>query len=158
MSESETKAEVKAANGSNGFGLPAFGLPNVGWQPLFDQLAEQRAARTQEGCEKLKSVSQGVNEALRETYSNSAKTATDYGLKVIEISNANASSAIDFFARIASSKSMTDVFTTSAAEARRAFDAAAAQNTQLWELAQRLATHSGEPIRQHVAKVFQKAS
>ncbi|MGY8666312.1 phasin family protein [Bradyrhizobium sp. UFLA05-109] len=143
---------MKAANGSNGFGLSAFGLPN-----LFEQLVEQRAARTQEGCEKIKTVSQEVTEALRETYSSSARTATDYGLKVIEISNANASSAIDFFARIASSKSMSDVFTTSAAEARRAFDAAAAQNTQLWELAQRLATQSGEPIRQHVAKAFQKA-
>ncbi|MCP3470592.1 phasin family protein [Bradyrhizobium sp. CCGUVB1N3] len=158
MNESEAKVEVKAANGSNGFGLSAFGLPNVSWQPLFEQLAEQRAARTQEGCEKIKAVSQEATEALRETYSNSARTATDYGLKVIEISNANASSAIDFLARVASSKSMTDVFTTSAAEARRAFDAAAAQNRQLWELAQRLATQSGEPIRQHVAKVFQKAS
>lgn len=156
MSESETKAEVKAANGSNGFGLSAFGLPNVGW-PLFEQLAEQRAARTQEGCEKIKTVSQEMTEALRETYSNSAKTATEYGLKVIEISNANASSAIDYFSRMASSKSMTDVFATSAAEARRAFDAASAQNRQLWELTQRLATQSGEPIRQQVAKVFQKA-
>ncbi|WFU38042.1 phasin family protein [Bradyrhizobium sp. CB82] len=138
--------------------MSPFGLPKVAWQTMFEELAEQRAARTQEGCEKIKTASQDLAEALRETYSNSARTATDYGLKVIEISNANASSAIDFFARIASSKSMTDVFATSAAEARRVFDAASAQNTQLWELTQRLATQSGEPIRQHVAKVFQKAS
>jgi phasin len=155
VSESETKAEVKE---TNGFGMSPFGLPKVAWQTMFEELAEQRAARTQEGCEKIKTASQDLAEALRETYSNSARTATDYGLKVIEISNANASSAIDFFARIASSKSMTDVFATSAAEARRVFDAASAQNTQLWELTQRLATQSGEPIRQHVAKVFQKAS
>ena len=155
MGESETKAEVKDANG---FAVSPFGLPKAAWQTMFEELAEQRAARTQEGCEKIKAASQGLMEAVRETYSNSARSATDYGLKVIEISNANASSAIDFFARITSSKSMTDVFTTSVAEARRAFDAASGQNRQLWEHAQRLATQSGEPIRQHVARVFQKAS
>ncbi|WP_284262712.1 phasin family protein [Bradyrhizobium iriomotense] len=143
---------------ANGFGMSPFGLPKVAWQTMFGELTEQRAARAQEGYEKIKTASQELTEALRETYSNNARTATDYGLKVIEISNANANSAIDFFARIASSKSVTDVLTTSAAEARRAFDAASAQNRQLWELGQRLATQSGEPIRQHVTKVFQKAS
>jgi hypothetical protein len=92
--------------------------------------------------------------ALRETYSSNARSATDYGLKVIEISNANTTSAIEFFAHLLGSKSVTDVFTLSAAQARKAFDTTSAQNKDLWELAQKLATETGEPIRKHVVKVL----
>jgi hypothetical protein len=48
-------------------------------------------------------------EAPRETYSSNARSATDYGLKVIEISHANTASASDFFALLLGSKSVTDV-------------------------------------------------
>ncbi len=98
--------------------------------------------RAQQGCEKIKAASEEMAVALRETYSSKTRSATDYGLKVIEISNANATSAIDFFAHLLGSKSLADVFTLSAMQARKAFDTASAQNKDLWELAE-----TGEPIR-----------
>ena len=97
-------------------------------------------------------------EALRETYSSNARSATDYGLKVIEISNANTASAIDFFAHLLGSKSVTDVFTLSATQAHKAFDTASAQSKDLWELTQKLATETGEPIRKRVAKVLHQGN
>jgi phasin len=151
--------EVKAAlNGTNGFGMPFFGFPRIALPGVFGELAEQGVARAQEGCEKIKAASGEMSEALRETYSSNARSATDYGLRVIEISNANASSAIDFFAHLLSSKSLTDAFTLSAAQARKAFDTASAQNKELWELAQKLATETGEPIRKRVAKVLHQTN
>jgi len=128
-----SEVEVKAGlNGTNGFAVPLFGFPRI----VFGELAEQGVARAQEGCEKIKAASGEMTEALRETYSSNAKSATDYGLRVIEISNANTASAIDFFAHLLGSKSVTDAFTLSAAQARKAFDTASAQNRDLWELAQ----------------------
>ena len=56
------------------------------------------------------------------------------------------------------SKSVTDVFALSAAQARKTFDATSAQNRELWDLAQKLATEAGEPVRKQVGKIFQKAS
>ena len=155
MSESELKAEL---NGTKAFGMSMFGFPKIALPGMFAELAEQGVARAQEGCEKVKAASEEIAEALRETYSGNARSATDYGLKVIEISTANTASAIDFFAHLLGSKSMTDVLTLSATQARKAFDAASAQNKDLWELAQKLATETGEPIRKHAAKVLQKAS
>ena len=64
---------------------------------MCGEFSEQGLARAREGCEKIKAASEEMTEALRETYSSNARSATDYGLKVIEISNANAASAIDFF-------------------------------------------------------------
>jgi phasin len=157
--EAVSESDVKGAlNGTNGFGMPFFGFQRIGLPGVFGELAEQGVARAQEGCEKIKAASGEMTEALRETYSSNARSATDYGLKVIEISNANTCSAIDFFAHLLSSKSVTDAFTLSAARACKAFDAASAQNKELWELAQKLATETGEPIKRRVAKVLHQAN
>ena len=155
MSENEVKAGM---NGTNGFGMLFFGFPKIGLPGVFGELAGQGVARAQEGCEKIKTVSGEMTEALRETYSSNARSATDYGLKVIEISNANTASAIDFFAHLLGSKSVSDAVTLSAGQARTAFDTASAQNKELWQLAQKLATEMGEPIRNQVAKILHQAN
>ena len=98
-----------------------------------------------------------MTEALRETYSNNARAATDYGLKVIEISNANRASALDFLVHLFGSKSPSDVFALSAAQTRKAFDTASDQNKELWAFTQKLATETGEPIRKHFSKVLHRA-
>ncbi|UPK30443.1 phasin family protein [Bradyrhizobium sp. 195] len=118
------------------------------------ELAEQGLARAREGCEKIKVASEEMTQALRETYSSNARCTTDYGLKVFEISNANAASALDFFVYLFGSKSATDAYTLSAAQARKAFDTASDQNRELWALAQKLATETGEPIRRHFTRVL----
>ena len=98
-----------------------------------------------------------MTEALRETYSSNARSATDYGLKVIELSNANAASALDFFTRLFGSRSATDVLALSTAQARKAFETASDQNKELWALTQKLAAETGEPIRKHFTKVLHRA-
>jgi hypothetical protein len=145
VSESEVKAGL---NGTNGFGMPLFGFPRIELPGVFGKLTEQGVARAQEGCEKIKATSGEMAEALHETYSTNGRSATDYGLKVIEISNANTASAIDFFAHLLGSKS----------QAHKAFETASAQNKELWELAQKVATETGEPIRKHVAKVLHQTN
>jgi phasin len=154
VSESEMKVVL---NGTNVFGMPLLGFSKIASLGVIGELAEQGFARAQEGCEKIKVASEEMTEALRETYSSNARSATDYGLKVFEISNANAASAIDFFLHLLGSKSATDVFTLSAAQARKAFDTASDQNKELWALAQKLATETGEPIKKHFAKVLHQA-
>src|SRR5258707_6527531 len=154
MSESEVKAGL---NGTNGFAMPLFGFPRIALSGVFGELSEQGVARAQQGCERIKAASEEMTEALRETYSSNARSATDYGLKVIEISNANAASALDFFVHLFGSKSATDVLALSAAQARKAFDTASHQNKELWALTQKLATETGEPIRKRFTKVLHQA-
>ena len=147
-----SEVEVKAGlNGTNGFGMPLFGLPKIALPGLFGELSEK-------GVANVKAASEEMAEALRETYSTNARSATDYGLKVIEISNANTASAIDFFAHLVGSKSVTDVVSLSATHAQKAFDTASAQSKDLWELAQKLAAETGEPIRKRVAKVLHQGN
>jgi phasin len=151
VSQSVQKEHLNGANHQNG--TSGFVLPGV-----FGALAEQGVARAQEGCLKIKHASEQMAEALRETCSANAGSASSYGLKLIEISNVNTSVAMDFFVQLLGSKSPQDVLSASAAQARKVFETTSTQNRELWELGQKLAAEAGEPVRKHVAKVFHQAS
>ena len=155
VSESEVKAGL---NGTNGFGMPLYGFPKIALPGVIGELAEQGVARAQQGCEKIKVASEGMTEALRETYSSNARSATDYGLKVFEIGNANTASAIDFFAHLLGSKSVADVFNLSASQARKTFDIASDQNKELAALAQKAANDTAEPIKSGLSGAFKNVA
>jgi phasin len=150
VSDSVTKANSNgtALNPTNDFALPG----------MFGSIAEQGLTRVQAGCERIKAASEQIGETLRDTYSANADSATSYGLKVIEISNANTAAAMDFFVHLLGSRSVTDVISLSTEQARKTFAVTSAQNRELWELGQKLAAEASEPVRKHVASVFQKAS
>jgi len=151
VSEGDMKA---GPNGTSGLGMPWFELS----KNAFGEMAERGVARAQERCEKIKALLEEIAETLSEAYASNARGATDYGLKLIEISKANTASAMDFVSQLMDLRSAADVYSLSAAEARKAFGTAAAQNRELLELAQRLARETGEPIRKHVASAFLQAS
>jgi phasin len=155
VNESETKV---APNETNVFGIPLLGFPKNALPGVSFELAEHGFARAREGCEKMKVASEAITEALRDTYSANARSTTDYGLKVLEISNTNTASAIDFFIGLLGSKSVADVVTLSTSQARKTFDVVSGQNKELLALGQKLATETGEPIRDHFAKILHKAS
>jgi phasin len=155
VSESEMKVTL---NGTNAFGMPMLDFSKIALPGVSAELAEHGFARAREGYETIKAASEKMTEALRETFSSNARGATDYGLKMFEISNANTASALDFFVHLFGSKSPSDVFTLSAAQARKTFDTASGQNKELWALAQKLATETGEPIRKHFTRVLHPAN
>ncbi len=137
-------------NDTNVFGMPLSSFPKIGLPGVIGDLAEQ-------GFAHARAASGRMTEVLGETYSCNARGATDYALKVIEISHANAVSALDFFAHLLGSKSAADVLTLSTEQARKAFDMASDQNRELWALGQKLATETSEPVTKHFAKVIHQA-
>ncbi|WP_338690524.1 phasin family protein [Bradyrhizobium sp. 26S5] len=137
-------------NDTNVFGMPLLSFPKIGLPGVIGDLADQ-------GFSHARAASGRMTEVLGETYSCNARGAADYALKVIEISHANAASALDFFAHLLGSKSAADVLTLSTEQARKAFDTASDQNRELWALGQKLATETSEPVRKHFAKVLRHA-
>ena len=155
VSESETKV---APNETNAFGMSLLGFPKNALPGVSFEFAEHGFARAWQGCEQIKVASEAMTEALRDTYSSNARSTTDYGLKVLEISNVNTASAFDFFIGLLGSKSVSDVVSLSASQVRKTFDAVSGQNKELLALGQKLATEASEPIRDHFAKILHKAS
>ncbi|WP_407151738.1 phasin family protein [Bradyrhizobium sp. ORS 86] len=137
-------------NGTNIFGMPLSSFPKIALPGVIGDLAEQGLARA-------RAASEQMTETLGETYSRNARGAADYGLKVFEISYANAASALDFVIHLAGSRSASDVLTLSTEQTRKALDMASDQNKELWALGQKLATDMSEPVRKHFEKVLHPA-
>ena len=142
-----------AADDRRGFDIPLFTVPGS-----FREIAEQGVVQARDNCEKMKTASEEIVGILREACSTNARGAADYGAKVIEISGANTSAAIDFFTDLMATKSLTDIMHLSATQSRKTFEAASAQNKELWELAQTIATEAAEPVKKSFTRVLQKAS
>ena len=155
MNDSNLNVEVNAnrSNPKLGFEMPLFAMPG-----FFSGIAEQNAVRAKETCEKMKAASGEIAEILKEAYSTNAKGAADYGAKIIEISGFNANSALDFLTHLMGTKSLSEVTQASAAQSRKSFEITSAQNKELWELAQKVAAETAEPIKQSFTRVLQKAA
>jgi len=161
VNDANMKVEVNAdplnakveANEKRGFDMPLFAMPGI-----FRGIAEQGAVRARDNYEKIKAASGEIADILRETYSTNAKGAADYGVKVIEISGVNTNSAFDFLTHLMGMRSLSEIIQLSATQSRKNFEATSAQNRELWELAQKVATETAEPIKKSVTKVLQKAS
>jgi phasin len=146
-------AKVVQANEKQGFDIPLFAMSR-----MFRGITEQSAVRARENCEKMKGASGEIADILRETYSTNAKGAADYGAKVIEISGVNTNSAFDFFTDLVEAKSLSEIMKLSALQSRKNVEAVSAQNRELWELAQKVAAETAEPIKKSFTRALQQAS
>jgi phasin len=147
-----SKAKV-AADETPGFDTPLFTVPES-----FREIAEQGVVRAKDNCEKMKIASEEIVGILRESCSTNARGVADYSAKIVEISGANTNAAMDFLTDLMATKSLADIMQLSATQGRKNFEAASAQNKELWELAQKVATATAEPIKQSFTRVLQKAS
>jgi phasin len=144
------------ANDKQAFAGPLFELSKMVMSFAFCGFAEQGVRRAKESTERMHAVSEEMSGVLRESYLNSAKGAADYGLKVGQIVSANASSAFSFVGDLLTTKSIPEAMQLATAQARKNIEAASAQNAELLELAQRVASESAEPIRHGVGRTLQK--
>ena len=156
--EVNTNTPNANAQAKRGFDMPLFEFPRMAIPGVFRGIADHNVVRVKENCEKMKAASGELADVLRETYSTNAKGAADYGVKLIEISSVNTTAAFDFLTNLISTKSLSEIMTLSAAQAHKNFDVASAQNKELWDLAQKAAIETAEPIKKSVARVLQNGT
>ncbi|WP_247383499.1 MULTISPECIES: phasin [unclassified Bradyrhizobium] len=149
VNDTNVKVEARAdsVNGSTNGANPRFDLPLINLQEFFRNFAEQGTTRAKDNIEKVKAASEEVSEVVREACFKSAESAADYGAKVIEISKHNTSATLEFMSQLAETRSLLDIVNLSATRSREAFEVATAQNRELWELAQKVATETTAPMK-----------
>jgi phasin len=158
--DANVKAETNAAplnETANGHAKLKFDMPFFNIQTMFGALAGPTATRAKANFEQMKATSEEITAALYEACSINAKRTADYGTKVIEISNTNTSSALDFLSQLADARSFADLVNLSTVHGRKTFEAASAQNRELWDMAQKVASETTEPIKNSFNRVLHKA-
>jgi phasin len=165
MTESSNAAKAKTTKHAvSSFGMPDYGipkleipkfeLPNLQMPEAFREIVEKGVAQVKDTCEKAKAASEQAADLLQNTYVTTAKGATEYNLKLIEIARANTRAAFDYAHELLGVKSPSEFTELSTAQMRKQFDIASAQNKELCALAQRTATDAAESINTGVSKAF----
>ena len=161
VSDANVKVDTNAApqnGGANGSTKLQFDVPFFNMQTIYGNFAEQGAARAQANIARMKATTEEVTAVLCDACSTNAKRAADYGTKVIEISHINTTSTLEFFSQLADARSFADVVNLSTSHSRKMFEATSAQNREIWDLAQKVATETAEPIKQGFNRVLRSAA
>lgn len=154
----KAKTKPAAAFEAPKFEIPNFELPKLEVPAAFREFAEKSVSQAKDNWEKVKAVTEEATDLLETSYATAAKGGTDYGLKLIDVSRANADAAFDFASQLLTAKSLSEVIELSTAHARKQFDAAAAQTKELTALAQKIAAETTEPIKNGVTNAFKKVA
>jgi len=139
------------------FEMPKFEVPNVEVPAAFRDFAEKGIAQAKGNYEKLKTAAEEAGDLLEDTYSTASKGMSEYGLKVIELSRANANAAFDFATELFGVKSLSEAIELTTSHTRKQFEALTAQGKELTSIAQKVVTDTTEPIKGSVAKAFNNA-
>ncbi|MDN5005798.1 phasin [Bradyrhizobium sp. GCM10027634] len=161
MSDANLNADTNAApqnGGANGSAKLQFDVPFFNMQTIFGNLAEQGATRAQANFAQIKATSEEMTAALCDACSTNARRAADYRSKLIEISHVNTTSTLEFISQLVDARSFADLVDLSTAHSRRILETASAQNCELWDLAQKAATETAEPIKQSLNRVLRSAA
>jgi phasin len=160
---SKAKPKPDSAAAASPFELPKFEMPNFEVPKMeipaaFREIAEKSVSQAKETYEKMKSAAEDATDVLEDTYATATKGASDYGLKVIEVTRANTNAAFDFYAELMAVTSYSEMVELSTAHARKQFETATAQGKELAALVQKVATETAEPIKDKVTKAFTKVA
>lgn len=140
------------------FDMPKFDMPSMEVPAAFREIAEKGIAQAKDGYAKMKAAAEDTTGIMEETYTTASKGASEYGLKVIEIAKANTATAFDFFGKLLTVKSVSEVVELSTAHAREQFEVGTAQAKELTALAQKVATETAEPIKTGFTSAISKAA
>lgn len=140
------------------FDIPSFDLPKMEIPAAFREIAEKSVSQAKDNWEKMKVATEEATDLLENSYSNAAKGAADYGLKLIETARVNTNSAFDFAGVLLAAKSLSEVVELSTSHARKQFETLTAQSKELTALAQKVAAETAEPLKAGVTSAFRKVA
>jgi phasin len=164
MSDTQTNARPKGQQKSAPafetpkFDIPSFDLPKMEIPAAFREIAEKSVSQAKDNWEKMKAATEEATDLLENSYSNAAKGAADYGLKLIETARVNTNSAFDFAGVLLTAKSLSEVVELSTSHARKQFETLTAQSKELTALAQKVAAETAEPLKAGVTSAFRKVA
>jgi phasin len=154
MAEAHTNAKSKPKLQAPPF--PGSVFSGIETPAAFRDIAEKSLSNAKDHYEKMKSAAEEATGVLEETYATATKGASQYSLKVIELTRTNTNAAFDFAAKLFAAKSLSDVVELSTAHARKQFETAAEQTKELATLAQKVAAEASEPIKDGMSKAARK--
>ena len=124
----------------------------------FREMTEKGVSHAKDAYAKMRSAAEETTGVLENTYANATKGATDYGLRMLEITRANTNATFDFAAELLSARTLAQVVEISTAHMRKQIELATEQAKELAALARQVATRTAEPMKDGLANIAKKAA
>jgi phasin len=124
----------------------------------FREFAEKGLSQAKDTYAKMKTAAEDATGIMETTYANASKGAMDYGLKIVEMARANSNATFDFVAELLGAKTLAQAIEISTAHTRKQIESLTEQAKELTTLAQKVATHTAEPMKDGFTTLVKKAA
>ena len=118
----------------------------------FRDMTEKGATQSKEAFERMSAATAQTADAMKNCYSTAVKGIQDYNSKLIEFTDANTKTAVDFAQRMSGVKSPSEFFQLSTDLAQQQLETLTKQTQQLAALAQQVTLATTEPLKTGLTK------
>lgn len=116
--------------------------------------AEKGVSQARENYAKFKDAAETHNGTVEAVFASASKGASEYTAKLMEFAKANTTAHLDFTQELLGTKSPTDAFQLWSGHAKTQLETFQAQAKELFELTQRIASETAEPIKASASKLY----
>jgi phasin len=121
-------------------------------------MTEKSAEQSREVFETIGAATSEMAEVMKNCCSTTLAGMQDFNSKIIEFSQANTKSYVEFVQKLAGVKSPAEFFEVSTDHGRHQLETVAEQAKQLAGIAQRMSLATAEPLKTGFAKAFNHAA
>jgi phasin len=124
----------------------------------YREFAEKGVSQAKDAFAKMKTATEETTTILETTYANASKGASEYGLKVVEIARVNSNAAFDLAIELLGARTFAQMIEISTSHTRKQLELLTEQTKELATLAQKVATHTVEPMKEGFTTLVKKAA
>jgi phasin len=132
--------------------------PNTDASQHLRDMTETGAQQSKAVFEKIAAATNEAAEVMTNCCSTALNGMQEYNSKLIEFTQANAKSHVEFLQKVAGVKSPTEFLELSTSHNRSQLDRLADQAKQLTELTKQVTLAAAEPVKTGLAKVYNRAA
>jgi len=120
--------------------------------------AEKGVSQARESYAKFKDAAESHNGTVEAVFTSANKGASEYTAKVVEFMKANSSAHLDFAQELFGVKSPSEAFALWSNHSRKQLETFQSQARELFEIGQRVAAETAEPIKASASKLYPPAA
>jgi phasin len=119
---------------------------------------DKSARMVRENLEKGVAAAEESAKGIEQGYSAAVESLRDFNVKLIEMTQANATAAFEFARQISTAKGPSEAIELWSSQARKQFETLTTQSKELAALGQKIATVSAEPMARSRSQAIKGSS
>lgn len=148
-----TATEFSAFSMPN-FEIPTFEVPSMEMPAAVRDMAEKGVEQFRDAYERMRTTAQESSDMIEDSYETTRQGLVEFNLRALDAAKANTDAAYAFMRDMVGVKSLSQAIELQTSYARQQFETFSKQSKDMQELASKMASEAGEPVKEAVEKMF----